>query len=317
MRIARLAQDNLRTQGPRRRQEYRRNSPAHLRSVESLVEEALAARGPGAARSAVILGAGACTEVPLAAIARACSRVMLVDVDAAGMARARDEVPANLRGRVDLLQADVTGGVSAALAAALAAQPWGDLAGLGGAAGTAPLDAAAACIERCPVPDPPAIPELTPQGYGFVMSSLTLTQLFSLPLLDVLDTLSLHAPAVVDQRESCPRYREAATGFRRRVARAHLALIGALLAPGGTGLLVTDVTGYLLPPTSGQHGGGTVESLAVLPPEALRLPGDLTERFEVVGEPRTWRWLVSKPGAEAPGRAYDVIGVVMRHRTGL
>lgn len=312
MRIARLAQDNLRTQGPERRQEYRRNSPAHLRAVESLVEETLTAGGSGSPRSAVILGAGACTEVPLAAIARACSRVMLVDVDAAGMARARDELPERLRGRVDLLQADVTGDVSAALAAALAGQPWIDLVALGGASGLAPLDAAAACIERCHVPDPPVIPELAPQGYGFVMSSLALTQLFSLPLLDVLDALSLHAPAVADLRASYPRYREAVTGFRRRVAMAHLALIGALLAPGGAGLLVTDVTGYLLPARSGQHGGESAESLMVLPPEVLRLPDDLAERFEVVGEPTTWRWLVSKAGAETPGRAYDVTGVVFR-----
>lgn len=314
MRIARLAQDNMRTQGPRRRQEYRRNSPEHLRAVAALTEAALAARGATCPRAAVILGAGACTEVPLAAIARACSTVLLVDVDVAGMARARDELPTSLRGRVDLLQADLSGGVSAALAADLAAQPWADLAALGGAGGTAPLDAAAACIERCPVPNPPVFPELAPRSYGFVMSSLLLTQLFSLPLLDVLDTLSVYAPDAADRRDAYPRYREAAAAFRRRVVLAHLALIGALLAPAGTGQLVTDVTGYLLPPATGQHAGVALESLPVLPSHVLSIPRDLEPRFEIVGQPRSWRWVVSAPETAVPGRAYDVTGVVFRSR---
>lgn len=312
MRISRLTQENARSQGPMRRSWYRRHSLTHLRSIESLVETALAARNPAAPRAAVVLGAGACTEVPLAAIARACTSVLLADVDVAGMAHARDELPAELRARVDLLQADLTGGVSATLAQELAAQPWADLTALGGVGGHAPLDAAAACLERSAIPDPPSLPQLSPRGYGFVMSSLTLTQLFSLPLLDVLDTLSLHAPAVAALRDTYPRYRDAAAAFRRRVAHAHLALIGALLAPGGTGLLVTDFVGYLLPPASGQHAGGPAESLPILPPEVLDIPLDLVDRFEVVGAPRTWRWLVSAPDAAAPGRAYDVTGVVFR-----
>ena len=47
MRIERLAQDNRRTQGTERRAWYRRHSPEHLRAVESLIEEALAARDQG------------------------------------------------------------------------------------------------------------------------------------------------------------------------------------------------------------------------------------------------------------------------------
>ena len=48
MRIARLAEENPRTQGPERRAWYRRHSPAHPRSVAALVEDALAARGSSA-----------------------------------------------------------------------------------------------------------------------------------------------------------------------------------------------------------------------------------------------------------------------------
>lgn len=313
MRIARLSQENPRTQGPARRHWYQRHSPEHLRMVEASVEDVLAARAPDAPGAAVVLGAGACTEVPLSRLASACESVLLVDVDVAGMARARDELPARLRARVNLLQADLTGGISAALAADLRTQPWADLVALGGLSGAAPLDTAAACLDRCPVPDPPQIPDLLPAGYGLVISSLVLTQLFSLPLLDVVDTLALYAPGAADLRETHPRYRDAAMRFRRRVAMAHLDLMGILLAPGGHALLVTDVTGFLLPPRSGQHAGLASESLPVLPPEALTLPDDLTARFALTGHPRTWRWLVTAPDATTPGRAYDVASVVFAH----
>src|SRR5215831_4483589 len=190
MRIGRLARDNPHTQGPERRAWYRRHSPEHLRAIEALVAEALATRGPSTPPAAAVLGAGACTELPLERIARACDRVTLVDLDAAAIGRARVELGTALRGRVELLAADLTGGVSNALAELLRAQPWADLAALGGPGGGAPLEAAADCLERCPVADPPEITGLAPAGFGLVVSSLTLTQLFSLPLLDVLDTLN-------------------------------------------------------------------------------------------------------------------------------
>ncbi|HEX6123707.1 MAG TPA: hypothetical protein VFY89_11130, partial [Ktedonobacterales bacterium] len=242
MRLARLPAENPRTQGPERRAWYRRHAPEHLRQVEALCAEGLRARASTAPARAVLLGAGACTELPLESLARALEAVQLVDVDVPGIARARDGLAAALRARVDLLQADLTDGVSASLAAALRAQPWDDLRALGSGAA---LDAAATCLERCPVPDPPAFPDLALAGYGLAVSSLLITQLFSLPLLDVLDTLNLHAPEATDRREESARYSAAARDFRRRICLAHLALLFSLLAPGGVALLITDVVGYL------------------------------------------------------------------------
>ena len=315
MRIARLAEENPRTQGPERRAWYRHHSPTHLRAVATLVEEALAARTPGedgAPSRAIVLGAGACTEAPLERLARACAHTLLVDVDVPGMARARDELPAALRNRVDLLQADITGGVSEALARDLRAQPWRDLARLGP---SAPLEAAAACLERCPVPDPPALPTITPQGYSLVFSDLVLTQLYSLPLLDVVDMLSLYAPDAVDLREAHTRYRQAAQAFRRRIALAHLALLASLLALEGAAILATDRTGYLLPPKSGPHARDPRETLAVLPDDALAIPGDLAARFQLVGKPRAWEWLVTAPDASHFGRMYEAVGAILRPLT--
>ena len=313
MRIERLARENGRTQGATRRAWYRAQNPAHLTSVAALVEEALAARSSDVASAAVALGAGACTELPLGRIAATCARVTLVDLDAPGMAEARDELPSEAQSRVELLAGDLTGGVSASLAAELRAQPWGDLAALD-PSGRAALDAAASCLERCAVPDPPEMVGLEPRGYGLVVSDLTLTQLFSLPLLDLLDALNVHAPRATDLREGYARYVAAARDFRRRVAHAHLSLIDGLLATGGAGLLLTDVTGFLLAPKTGPHARERREALAVLPREVLALPDDLAARFAIVGEPRRWRWLVTQPTAETPGRAYDAVGLVFRRR---
>ncbi len=313
MRIERLARENGRTQGAKRRAWYRAQNPAHLTTVAALLGEALAARDAGAPDAAVALGAGACTELPLERMAAACERVTLVDLDAPGMSEAVEELPAGARARVDLLAADLTGGVSARLAAELRAQPWDDLAALD-PSGRAALDAAASCLERCAVADPPEIAGLEAHGYGLVVSDLTLTQLFSLPLLDVLDALNVHAPRAADLRETSPRYVAVAREFRRRVARAHLSLLDTLLAEGGAGLLLTDVTGYLLAPKAGPHARERREALAVLPREVLALPEDLAARFAVIGSPRRWRWLVTQPTAETPGRAFDTVGLVFRRR---
>src|SRR5690348_13777147 len=124
MRVERLTSENPRTQGTPRRALYRRQSPAHLDTIAHLVRRGLAARTAPAPRAAVILGAGACTELSLEPLARALATVLLVDLDAPGMERARAELPASLRPRVRTLHADLTGGVSQALAALLRAQPW-------------------------------------------------------------------------------------------------------------------------------------------------------------------------------------------------
>jgi len=179
MRVERLTSENPRTQGAVRRAQYRRHSPAHLDTIAHLIRRGLAVRTAPAPRAAVILGAGAGTELPLASLARALDTILLVDLDLPGMERARAELPASLRPRVRALPADLSGGVSQTLAALLRTQPWDDLARLAGPTAAAPLDAAAASLEQCTVPDPPTIPGLTPGAYGLVISSLLLTQLLA------------------------------------------------------------------------------------------------------------------------------------------
>src|SRR5262249_17956950 len=208
MRIDRLPKDNPRTQGTARRAWYRRHCPAHPSACDALLDAALAAC-VSAPIHAVVLGAGACTELPLERMVRACASVLLVDVDMAGMAAGRAELPAEVGGGGGVGTADITGGGGRDLWTGLERQPRGDLTRLGGPGGHIPLNAAASCLERCSVADPPEITGLEPHVYGIVASSLVLTQLFSLPLLDVADALTLHTPTVADLREVYPRYREA------------------------------------------------------------------------------------------------------------
>ncbi len=311
MRIERLSADNQRTQGAERRAWYQRFSAKHLREMERAVVDALAARESGALATGVVLGAGACTELPMERLTRACEPLTLVDLDSPGMGRARDELPEKLRPRVRLLAADLTGGVSAALREEMSIQPWRDLRTLGG---MAILDALAGCLERVKVADPPEIAGLEPRSFGLVLSSLTLTQLYSLPLLDALDTLLAYAPDLSERRDEHPRYVAAARDFRRRVAQAHLSLIARLLAPGGAALLTTDKTGYLLAPKSGPHAGEDRETLETLPTSALAWPGDLAARFTLAGPPRAWAWMIAMPEGEVPGRAYDVAVAVLSAR---
>jgi hypothetical protein len=312
MRITRLTADNRRTQGAERRTWYRRHSPEHLNAVSALVEDALRLDGLASTRLTVVLGAGACTEIPLERLARASAHVLLVDLDVAGMAQARDELPATVRDRVNLLRADLTDGVSEALAAELRATPFADLNMLDQGRGMAPIEAAADCLERCPVPDAPMPVGLQPGGYDLVISDFVLTQLYSLPLLDVIDTLRAYAPAIADLRETLPRYQDAANGFRRRVALAHLALLRDLLTPDGVALLVSDRAGELLPPKAGPHARDPIERLETLPERALAIPTDLEHYFTLAAPMRAWRWLISAPDAERPGRRYDAFGALLR-----
>jgi hypothetical protein len=316
VRIERLSEDNQRTQGAERRNWYRKYSAKHLRQIEQALLAALDARGAATPDSAVVLGAGACTELPLDQLARACSPITLMDLDRAGMLRARDELPEKLRSRVRLVTADLTGGVSGALQDELRGQPWPDLRALGGGRGASILSAVAGCLERVPVaqpPDPWSL-GLKPQSFGLVVSSLTLTQLYSLPLLDALDTLLVYAPDLADERAAHPAYLAAERSFQRRIVMGHLALIEQLLAPEGVALLISDHMGYLLAPQRGPHAAEGRETLEVLPPDALRLPDDLEARFTLVGPLRQWMWMVAMPEGETPGRAYDVVAAILRAR---
>ena len=258
----------------------------------------------------VVLGAGACTEVPIAELARAVGddELLLVDVDAAAMEQGRNEIasPA-LRRHVRLVAADITGGVSANLNSLMEQRPWHKLIAQG-AHGV--FDAAAECLEQCAVPDPPELANVG-SGFGVVISSLVLSQLFSYPLLDVLDYVQRIAPQMVGEQERHRRYQDAAQAFRIRVIQAHLHLLRSLLDIGGVVVLLSDIRGFVFTVYGTDHDAQHRRTMPLVP---RTLPDMIRENFTIVEE-SNWEWLSDLPEKERLGRGYEVAGYILQAQT--
>src|SRR5436190_22232129 len=110
MRLETLATNNQQVQGAGRRAWLQQHSPQHVQRCSELMLHALHRRSPGTSPSTLVLGAGACTEVPLADLARASDEVVLADFDLAALQRGCEELasPA-LRKRVRLVRCDISG----------------------------------------------------------------------------------------------------------------------------------------------------------------------------------------------------------------
>jgi len=300
VRIDTLTYNNIHTQGAQRRSWLRQHSPQHLEQSAALMLHALRLRPASASRSTLILGAGACTEIPLAELARDSDEVVLADLDLASMRQGRNELssPA-LRKRVRLLECDISGGVSINLKLLIEQQPWEKLVAQGA---RAVFDAAAHCLDMCPVPDPPQIEGLGTGEFGIVISSLILTQLFSYPLLDMLDHIQRIAPADLGEQERHRRYQEAAQALRVRVIQAHLHLLRELLDMGGIAVLLSDIRGFAFE--------RDVEHRRTIPLVPRKLPDLVRENFSVIEEAH-WEWLSDLPEEGRLGRGYEVVGYIL------
>nr|BBH95407.1 hypothetical protein KTA_36060 [Thermogemmatispora argillosa] len=302
MRIDSLPYNNAQTQGPARRRWLQEHAPQHLEQSAALMLEAVARRSPALSRGIVVLGAGACTEIPLEKLARAADEVLLVDLDRAALQQARAELPvASLRARVQLLTCDLTGGVSTWLQERLRLLPW---QALEQGEASALWDRLAAVLDDCPVPDPPQIQGLPQATFGLAISSLVLSQLFSYPLLDLLDSVQQRAARHLGTQERHRRYQEAAQRFRLRIITAHLHLLRELVEPGGLVVLLSDVRGFLFKEGQGEEAGPVRRELPLVPYAFFDL---VRQTFTVLAE-RRWEWLSDLPTPERPGRGYEVVG---------
>ncbi len=315
MRIDNLSHNNAQTQGKRRRAWLREHSPQHLDHCSTLVLSALHQRGPSAAQNALVLGAGACTEVPLSDLLRACDEVVLADLDIAALRTASDEITnPTLNKRLRLLQCDISSingepkrGISATLTRLINNQDWGSLAAQGP---QAVFDAAALCLEQSSVPDPPEIQTLATGSFGLVVSSLIVSQLFSYPLLDVLDTIKQVAPKLLGEQERHRRYQDAAQAFRTRIITSHLHLMRDLLEVGGRAVLLSDIRGFVFNVHGTDHDATHRRALPLVP----RIFPDLVrDTFDSVEE-QQWEWITDLPENERPGRGYEVSGYVLKRR---
>ncbi len=309
MRIDTLSGSNSQTQGAQRRAWFRRYAPEHLDQSAALIKQALALRSPSASQSTLVLGAGACTEVPLELLARSSEEVVLVDFDLPSMLRARGELasPA-LQKRIRFVQADITGGVSSSLDRQIKRQPWPSLVEQGV---DAFFDAATACIELIDVPEPPVIDTLRPGDFGLVISSLVLSQLFSYPLLDMLDHIQNVAPDFLFEQERHRHYQDASQIFRMRVIASHLHLLSSLLDTGGVIALLTDIRAFAFREGKDERGGtpGPRRTVPIVP----RLFPELLQRTFTIVEEKHWEWITDLPEKERPGRGYEVVGYILKN----
>ncbi|GAC1568006.1 MAG: hypothetical protein NVS3B14_15840 [Ktedonobacteraceae bacterium] len=306
MRIDTLTYHNVQTQGARRRAWLREHSPRHLQQCAALMLSALAQRNPGASPATLVLGAGACTEVPLEDLARHSDEVVLADIDLASMQQARAELqsPA-LHRRVRLVECDLSGGVSANLHRLLVRRPWDALKSQGA---RAVFDAAASCLEQCPIPDPPQLETLGAGEFGLVISSLTLSQLFSYPLFDVLDHIQRLAPSYLDEQERHHHYQQAAQDFRVRVIKAHLHLLRELLDTGGLVVLLSDERGFAFNIAGTDHDAQHRRDIPLVPRAFFDL---IHQDFEVLQESH-WEWITDLPEKDRFGRGYEVAAYILK-----
>jgi hypothetical protein len=305
VRIDTLTYNNIQTQGAQRRVWLRQYSPQHLQQCTALMLRGLQLRQRSASTSTLVLGAGACTEIPLAELARDSDEVVLVDYDLASMQQGRDELssPA-LRKQVRVVSCDIGGGVSANLNRLIEQQHWDKLAHH---SAQVVFDTLAHYLEQCDIPDPPEIEGLYSGEFGVVISSLVLSQLFSYPLLDMLDHVQHIAPAYLGEQERHRRYQEAAQSFRLRVIQGHLHLLQELLDVGGIVVLLSDVRGFVFEVFGAENDTQPRRTLPIVP---RSLPELAQESFHLLEE-RHWEWITDLPGKGKLGRGYEVVGYVL------
>lgn len=305
MRVDNLSYSNMLMQGVLRREWLRQYSPQHVEQCATLVLHALKERPRSTSPSVIVLGAGACTEVPLTELARAADEVVLVDLDRAAMQQGRDELPSrDLRKCVTLLAKDISGGVSEHVQALLKRQQWKRLVSQGA---SAVFDAAAACLEQCLVPDPPELEGVGNEEFGLVISSLVLSQLYSYPLLDILDHVQSVAPQLLGEQERHSRYQDAAQTFRVRIIQAHLHLLRSLVDRGGLIVLLTDMRGFVFEVYGTDHDAEHRRAMPLVP---RTLPDLIRENFTLKEESH-WEWLTDLPEKGRLGRGYEVAGYIL------
>jgi hypothetical protein len=205
---------------------------------------------------------------------------------------------------VRLVECDITGGVSANLNRLLEKQPWSTLVPQGA---QAVFDAAANCLEQCVIPDPPELEGIATSEFGLVLSSLVLSQLFSYPLLDILDHVQRIAPQFIGEQERSRRYQDVAQAFRTRIIQAHLHLLRNVVDQGGITVLLTDIRGFVFNLYGTDHDAAHRRTIPLVP----RTLFDMVRNNFTIKEEAHWEWITDLPQKDKLGRGYEVVGYVL------
>ncbi len=305
MRIDNLSYSNSQTQGAARRAWLQQHSPEHLEQARDLILTGLHRRPYSVTPNVVVLGAGFCTEIPLLELVKGSEEVILADLDKSAMLQAGSEIKdPRLHRKIEVIQVDLSGRLSSKLRRLINGQRWSELIRHGKEAF---FNAAAACLEECEVPDPPPVSDFVNGEFGLVISSFVLSQLFSYPLLDLLDHVQQVAPDLLVEQERHRRYQDAVQNFRMRVINAHLHLLRRIVDQGGLVVLLSDIRGFAFEVTGTDHDASHRRAIPLVP---RTMPEQVREHFEMLEE-RNWEWITDLPTTDRIGRGYEVTGYLL------
>ena len=257
----------------------------------------------------LVLGAGACLDVPLRELCEGGGRVRLVDMDGPALSQAVERLPPGLRRRVDVRRLDLTGGLER-LGATVA--PSVETASATGLAAL-PNQLASFHFER------PAFAELPSAGWDMVVSSAVLSQLIAFPSDAILARWVAqareHAPRLLDPTME-DRIADQLARLETESVTAHVTLLAELVTPAGVVYLSTELLG---PPAAARTFAEARAALerrlvADVPDGPDILPATRTASAAVAApfsilDRRTWLWDFLRPGV-AVGVAPQVFAMI-------
>ncbi len=250
---------------------------------------------------AVVLGAGACDEIPLAELARRFAHVMLNDVDEQSLARGVDaaSLDAASRGKIDVRIADLSGITQTV------------------------LDRIERVLKTCA--DPQTAIEAMSQilecqqtgvfpiegKFDLVVASCVLSQLHFALTHGAGDRFESRFPGQQERLRQSSRWTAALYHLARRMEDKFVDDLAALVAEGGIIYLSESVQMcYIELASSGQwQTAGTYRML-----RSTELSDYLAGLFTIVERAR-WEWVVTPPAAVGQtGRLYDVQALLLALR---
>lgn len=273
--------------------------PVACEHVEKSRQGILTAAAAAPAGQMLVLGAGECSEIPLAALASRSQSVTLCDVDAAAMQRGVDSAGLSVAARqnVSLQPLDLTGITSVVLNQIEAIGP-----------STAPaafIDAMAGLLEAA---EPLPLPSAVEGPYDLIVASCLLSQLHFGLASGGREAFKRRFPQNHGALES-PRWIAALGGMARRMEATLLDEMLRVLAPRGRIYLSESVqVAFIRLHPSGQwQTEGTYRML-----RTQDLSDYLDARFAIEARDR-WHWVVwPRQETGLSGRLFDVQAVVLR-----
>ncbi len=278
------------------REPYRLN-PIVLRHQEESRRWIARAADAVAACRAIVLGAGACEEIPLAELVARFGLVTLNDVELAPLERAVARLDTQGREKIDLQVADLTG----------TAQPL--LEKIGNALQTA-ADPGSASERMAEIVASQAAGGLLLAGkYDLVVASCVLSQLHVGLAHQAADLFAIRFPGKLEQLRGAECWTTALYRLARRIEARFIDDLIGLVADGGLIYLSESVQMCYVErtPSGPWQTKGTYRML-----RSTDLSDYVDGRFSIAQRGR-WEWVVSPPAeAGQTGRLYDVQALVLR-----